>query len=223
MKTGELENWQLIKRGRTWFSPDVWRVSQGQEQLILKDYRTRPLLGRFWGRWVIAREQAVLRKLQGIAGVPQWRGTVGPYGFLMTELSGEPLPRRGLRARTGPEFFDACRRLLEAIHARGIAHGDIRRKNFLLTPEGTPALIDYQTAWLDGKGWLRHRIFVFLAKVDHWNLVRMKMKSFPHALTNEESELLAHPPLLLQLGRFMRQKVYARLFPKRHQNHSETD
>lgn len=221
MNVGELENRTLIKGGRTWFSPDVWRVLRGPERLILKDYSCRPLLGRLWGRWVVAREQEVLRRLNGIPGVPQWRGAVGHYGFLMTELAGDPLPRRGLRARTGPEFFDACMRLLESVHARGVAHGDIRRKNFLMTPEATPALIDFQTAWLDGRGWVRHRIFLFLATVDRWNLARMKMKSFPYALTEGERELLAHPPRLLQLGRFVRQKVYARLFPKR--AHKTTD
>lgn len=207
---------RLIKAGHTWLSPDVTLLENGNERWVLKDYFKRPSLVRTcWGRWVIQRESYALGRLAGLPGIPGLAGIVPPDGLVMECVDGETLPRRGLHDRVGPEFFDLCAELLRQMHARGVAHGDLRRKNILVTPEGKPCLIDFQTALVDGPGFFRSRIFRYMAAVDDWNLLRMKEKSFPGAMREEEQALLNRAPFLLRAARFLRQNVYGPISPKR--------
>ncbi|GMK55756.1 hypothetical protein CspeluHIS016_0208120 [Cutaneotrichosporon spelunceum] len=41
---------------------------------------------------------------------------------------------------------------LKFLHARGIAHRDIKPDNILLSTDGVPKLIDFSTAWIEGGG-----------------------------------------------------------------------
>jgi len=202
-----------LKKGHTIFSPDVYLVEFQGEPVVWKDYSKRPWLGRLWGRFVIAREGKALARLKNVKGVPEFRGFVERDGLLMKYCEGNLLPRRGAKKTLSPDFFSKCAALLEEIHAHGIAHGDIRRRNILADKEGNPVLIDFQTA-LRKEEWLGRFLFGIMCRTDKWNLVRIKAKSFAWALTEEEKELLASPPLFLRLGRFLRRGVYRKLFPK---------
>lgn len=206
---------RLLKSGRTWFSPDVFVVDVAGQRYVFKDYGSKPWFGRLWGRTVIAREGQALRALEGIRGVPRFVGFVDRDGLLMEFCEGSPLIRRGVRGKIAPEFFDACLELLETIHARGVAHGDIRRKNILVTTDGAPVLIDFQTALRRNGSWWERRLWPLISQTDRWNLVHIKSRTFPEALTSWERSLLASPPIWLRWGRFLRRGLYRRLVPKR--------
>ncbi|MGC8740079.1 MAG: RIO1 family regulatory kinase/ATPase [Candidatus Sumerlaeaceae bacterium] len=203
-----------LKRGHTALSPDVWLVRINNELAVWKDYGRRGALGRAWGRYVIHRETRALEILSDVEGVPHLLGRVGTTGLVMSFCSGTIVPRRGIRQFLQPEFFDRASTLLHEIHRCGVAHADIRRKNILVRPDGSPALIDFQTAVLRGESWWRSWLFAFFCRVDEWNLLRIKAKSFPHFLTEEEQRKLACPPFWLRVGRFLRRDLYRRVKPK---------
>lgn len=200
----------LLKGGQGWFAPDVFLIDWQGNPAVWKDYGHRNLLGRLWGRLVIAREARALMSLRGVAGVPQLYALVKPAGLVMEFFEGEVLPRKDIRSKVTPEFFAQAFSLLAEIHAHGVAHGDIRRKNIMVLRTGAPALIDFQTAFLRGRFPWEKGMFSLMCKVDRWNLIRIKARSFPRYLTTDERAFLENPPFLLRVGRFLRRRVYRR-------------
>lgn len=209
---------RLLKRGQGCLAPDVFLIDWQGVPAVWKDYGDRNLLGRLWGRLVIAREAKALASLCGVAGVPQLFALVKPTGLVMEFFAGDVLPRKEVRAKISPDFFAQAFSLLAEIHAHGVAHGDIRRKNIMILPTGAPALIDFQTAFLRGRAFWMQGLFRFMCKVDRWNLVRIKARSFPRYLTEDERVFLENPPFLLRVGRFLRRRFY-----RRWRSHKHTD
>lgn len=206
----------LLKRGQGWFAPDVFLIDWQGNPAVWKDYGHRNLLGRLWGRLVIGREARALMLLRGVVGVPQLFALVKPTGLVMEFFEGDVLPRKEVRSKVTPDFFAQVFSLLTEIHARGVAHGDIRRKNIMVLRTGAPALIDFQTAFLWGRFPWKKGMFGLMCKVDRWNLIRIKARSFPRYLTPDERAFLENPPFLLRVGRFLRRKVYRRWRNNKH-------
>jgi len=193
-----------LKRAQGSFSPDVFLVQIDTAPAVLKDYSRRGVLGRLWGRYVTWREMRALCMVGDLDGVPRFLARVGTCGILMEFVEGELLPRRNVRASVSIEFFERAQELLGRIHSRGVAHGDVRRKNLIIRPNGSPAIIDFQTAWLAGRGFFSGAMFRYMCCVDTWNLLKIKAKSFPRKLRPEERAALEAPPRLLGFGRRLR-------------------
>jgi predicted Ser/Thr protein kinase len=201
-----------LKRAQCPFSPDVYLVDLGGDRLaVLKDYSGRGIFGRRWGALVLAREARALAALADVEGIPRLLARIGRTGVIEEFCPGTPLPRRGVHHHVAPEFFDRARELLREMHQRGVAHGDVRRKNILVSETGQPLFIDFQTAWFASRSFLRRRLFGFVCRLDEWNLLKIKAASFPRSLSSEENEVLAAPPPLLRAGRFLRHVVYRKL------------
>ncbi len=120
----------------------------GHDQVVLKVQRTEPCIGlpmRWLGELLARREVEVFKKLQGIRGIPEFMGTIGPTGFVHAFVPGKPLaPRQGLTT----VFFDELAELLRAVHGRYVAYVDTnKRDNILLGEDGKPWLIDFQISW----------------------------------------------------------------------------
>lgn len=95
-------------------------------------------------------------------------------------------------ARPGdPAYFRAARSLLARLHRRGIAHNDLAKEpNWLVTPEGAPALVDFQLAVVSQR---RGRVFRLLAREDIRHLLKHKRSYCPERLTARERRILATP------------------------------
>ena len=149
---------------------------------------------RWWLKWLARsmarREARALHRLEDLAGVPRllsWNGTI-----LMREwIEGLPMHR----ARPGnPDYFRRALRLLRQLHARGVVHNDLAKEpNWLVTPEGHPALVDFQLAWCARR---RGRIFRLLAYDDLRHLLKHKRSYMPERLTARERRILAQPSII---------------------------
>ena len=81
-----------------------------------------------------------------------------------------------------------ARRLLQALHRRGVAHNDLAKEaNWLVLADGRPALIDFQLAV---RGNPRSRWMRLLAREDLRHLLKHKRTYCPQALTPTERRLL---------------------------------
>lgn len=179
-------------------------------RFVLKDfYHHHPLVRSLWGRRVIAREWRMYKILEGIPGIPQALCRLDEFSFIMEYIEGQRLPHRR-EAKPSLAVFERLKKLTQAMHGRGITHGDLRRKNILVTAEGQPYLIDFATAFtLKGRGnFLTRTIFQRLKKVDDITVLKLQKHYLPETLIPEESRLLASIPWYLTMGRFLRKKVY---------------
>ena len=101
----------------------------------------------FWSRpigWVLARREiAVLRAVDGMTGVPQLH-SVDRDGLYRSWTEGTPLH---LARPADPAWYRDAHRLLREFRRRGITHNDLAKpQNWLMTPDGRAAVIDFQLA-----------------------------------------------------------------------------
>ncbi|WP_166209230.1 serine/threonine protein kinase [Cognatiluteimonas telluris] len=144
--------------------------------------------------WWLARREA--RALQAIAGMPatpqllRWDGRVLDRSYLEGAAMYQRPPHGELA------YFRRARRLLQALHRRGVAHNDLAKEaNWLVLSDGTPALIDFQLAV---RGRARSRWMRLLAREDLRHLLKHKRTYCPQALTPVERRLLRRRSWLRQ-------------------------
>jgi serine/threonine protein kinase len=209
--------WERVHRARSWTQATIHGVQWQGRRLAIKDFAEKGWLTRhIVGRLSLRREARAYERLRGLAGVPEVLGLIEGPALVMEWLPIMRLPRAEEGVLT-PEFFDALDRLLDAIHARGVAHGDLRRKNIALGDDGLPRLIDFTTAACEprGLGPFRRWLFRLQCRVDRITALRIRISFFPDVpLTPEQQALLASEPWLLKAGRWCRQRIY-RPFKKR--------
>ena len=122
--------------------------------VILRDTRTaRPWLG-WLARRLARREARALARLGGLPGTPRLVNFDG-VELVRTWIAGEPMHR----ARPADAaYYREALGLIRRIHRAGLTHNDLAKEtNWLVTPTGRPALVDFQLA-------IAHRQFVSLAR-----------------------------------------------------------
>lgn len=180
----------------------VWLGEVEGRPFVLRDVRAaRPWLAPL-ARWLCRREAAALRRLSGIAGVPPLLGA-GPAGLRRGWIDGRPMQQAEPREDA---YFRAARRLLARLHRRGVAHCDLAKEpNWLVTPEGQPALVDFQLALVAPR---RGRLFRALAREDLRHLLKHKRTYCPERLSARERRILARPGVTSRIWRATGKPLY---------------
>ncbi|GGD92076.1 serine/threonine protein kinase [Aureimonas endophytica] len=151
-----------------------------------------------WSRplaWALAkREIRALAALQGLENTPELLG-VDASGLYRSWIEGAPL--HVAKPFGNAAYFRDAKRLLHALHRRGVAHNDLAKpQNWLMTPDGRAALIDMQLATVFKK---RTALFRLLAREDLRHLLKQKRTWCRAALTPSEKRLLASRSLPAQI------------------------
>jgi serine/threonine protein kinase len=121
----------------------LYRTSAG-DVVVKQPHRGGPL-GAVW-RSLLRREHAVYARLDGIAGVPRSFGLVGD-GLALEYVPGPSLREHETRLVDREAFFAKLLTTVEAMHAAGIAHSDLKRKDNIIVGAGEqPYLIDFGIA-----------------------------------------------------------------------------
>lgn len=177
---------QAVLKHDSWAATAVYQGEDGT-RVACKFNRTQPLmlLPMGWlGRLLARRELAVLRRMHDVAGVPKWAGTVTvddrPVDNAVAHLWIDGRPFTPTRP-TDEEFFPRLRRIVEALHGRGIAHGDLSKwENILIGDDGRPYLLDYQVCFAPRRpgGWARWCL-ESLQAADRFHLYRHWMRVRP--------------------------------------------
>jgi RIO-like serine/threonine protein kinase len=155
--------------------------------VILRD--TRP--ARRWLRWLARhlarREASALGSLAGLAGTPRLMDF--DRVLLVREwIAGKTMQQaRPVHA----DYYRESLSLLRRIHRAGVTHNDLAKEtNWLVTPEGSPALVDFQLAVVHrGRG----RLFRMLAREDLRHLLKHKRSYRPDALSARQRHILSTP------------------------------
>jgi len=127
--------------------PDIRLVEVDGRRWVVKDWRHRSLPRRLLqGRFMLKREYFFLRSLEGIDGVPRCEGFPDADSLAIEHFEGRNAsvvyPQDYPRG-----FFDHLDALVRAIHARGVAHGDLDQDdNVMVRADGSPGVIDFGNA-----------------------------------------------------------------------------
>jgi predicted Ser/Thr protein kinase len=164
-------------------SPVIRLVPYRGGQAVLKDFRSRNALTRtLLAPVLVRREFAILRRLEGIPGIPRAYEVVDGRALLIEYVPGRTLGK--FRPGELPDaVFRSLEETLDAVHRRDVVHLDLRQKKNVLIADRDrrPHLIDFaNAARVDGA----LRVLAGgLRSVDRGGLLKFKARFFPHLLT----------------------------------------
>ncbi len=161
---------------------------------------------RLWLRWLARhlarREVRALRRLDGLPRVPRILAA-DRRRTLRSWIEGEPMQ---VARPTDPAYFREALRLLRQLHARGVVHNDLAKEpNWLVTPAGEPALVDFQLALCRDRS---TRLFRILAHDDLRHLLKHKRTYLPQRLTARQKRVLATPSIVTRVWMATGKRLY---------------
>src|SRR4051812_4805141 len=154
---------------------------------------------------LMRREHRALTRLAlgtGVDGIPRVLRFEGDK-LVRTWIDGAPMH---LAKPHNPGYFRAAARLLRRLHAAKVIHNDLAKEtNWLVTPDGRPALVDFQLAMtLTRRGALARA----LGHDDLRHLLKHKRSYLPERLTAREKRILATPSLASRAWMASGKQVY---------------
>jgi hypothetical protein len=167
--------------GRNVTKATVDLVELDGHTIVVKDFAARPWPVRLLlGPWQLDREGRAYGVLTGVRGTAAFVARVDRQAIALQYVHGRSLAtyRPGeLKA----EFFDRLDRLLDDIHARGVAHGDLHRHDVLAGPGEEPYLVDFSTSVvaLAGAGSLSRLIFRQMRGADRRSAAKLRRRFLP--------------------------------------------
>jgi hypothetical protein len=164
---------------------------------VLKDLASRPWpVRRLLGPCQLDREERAYRALAGAPGTPAFLARVDRQAILLEYVAGRSLAsvRRG---ELDAGFFDRLDRLIDAVHARGVAHGDLHRHDVLAGPGGAPYLVDFSTsvALSPRAGPWSRFLFRQLCRADRRSAAKLRRRLLP-----DSGAVLPGRPALYRFG-----------------------
>ena len=174
---------------RRWYRPVVHLLEVPGGKAVVKDFLPCPWAWRAtYGRYLLWRECAAYARLDGVEGIPRYLGRVDRYAFAVAWVAGKDLGKCP-KGSLGIETFRRLAATVEAMHARGVVHLDLRqRRNVLVDDAGVPRVIDFSSGFtLAPGGWLLRR----LAPVDRSGVLKYQRRYLPDSLTEDERRRLA--------------------------------
>ena len=173
--------------------------------MIVRDASAARPWARLIARHLLRREYRALSRLalgDGIDGVPRVLD-VGASQLTRSWIDGAPMQ---IAKPRDPAYFSAALRLLRRLHAANVIHNDLAKEtNWLVTPAGRPALVDFQLAMtLTRRGALARA----LGHDDLRHLLKHKRSYLPERLTAREKRILARQSLVSRIWMATGKKVY---------------
>ncbi len=148
------------------YQAHVYKIEVHGQPYIIKQAVAGPL--GFVHRYMLRREARAYAHAQGIAGVPTCHGLVNGQYLVLEFIDGHTL--REQRDFDDPEtFFGELRHIIEALHARELAHGDLKkRENVMIDAAGRPYVIDFGVATVRLRGFhpINHFVHNTLRRYD---------------------------------------------------------
>ena len=96
-------------------------------------------------RWMLANEHRVYQTLNGMDGVPICHGFLKKRYLILEYVDGTPI--RHAQIADSNHFFKSFLQLIQRMHAAGVAHGDLKKKDNTLVVKGRhPCVVDFGVA-----------------------------------------------------------------------------
>lgn len=187
--------------------PEVALIAYGDARAIFKDYaRTPGWFGRVLAPILIWREASALACLAGLTGIPRLYHRLDRRGLLMEYLPATPWPQ----AQAPDQAYTRLAVLVDAMHARGIAHCDLRApSNLLVTADGTPCIVDFVARMRRGAAWNLpwNWLFAQFVGADDSALAKLRVRFAPHLATAADHALREQHGALERIARGIGERV----------------
>jgi RIO-like serine/threonine protein kinase len=179
---------RYLARGRI-ANADLLLLECGGRRWVVKDFMVSPgWIRHTLGRWFTRRELQALTRLRGIPGIPENALRVDAFALAYQFVEGRALSEAS-PDELSTDFFLAMETAVKAMHARGIAHLDLRnRGNVLVGPQAQPVLIDFQSH-MPLPRWIPP-LARYLEKIDLSGVYKAWEKSLPGTLDEERRRVL---------------------------------
>ena len=179
-----------LSEGR-WANAVLYRYEQRGTSWVVKDFASRSWLVRnVIGRFLVRREFGWLRRVDGLPGAPQDAFRIDAHALAYRFVPGISL-RLTAASSLVPGFFPELEECLQVLHARArIVHLDLRNAhNILVTDDGHPALLDFQSCL--STRWMPARLRLFLERIDRAAIYKHWARKLPATLGPERTSALA--------------------------------
>ncbi|MBT8141844.1 MAG: serine/threonine protein kinase [Gammaproteobacteria bacterium] len=161
---------------------------------------------RWWTRWIARylahREARALKHLDLPGYIPEllhWNKGL----LLRSWQEGEPMH---IAKPTHAAYFSDALALLRTLHLHKIAHNDLAKEtNWLVTPAGKPALVDFQLARHFKK---RSKWFRYCAREDIRYLLKHKRGFCPEHMSAREQAMVATPGIASRIWKQTGKRAY---------------
>jgi serine/threonine protein kinase len=164
--------------------------------LVVKSPHNNRFLAWF-GRRAITREARVYDRLQGIEGIPVSYGLADATHLVLERVDGLTLREAATGLADRERFFERLLATIRAMHAAGVAHGDLKRKeNTLVGPQESPYIIDFGIASFASGDGLSHQRFETMRQMDLNAWIKLKYGPFTDRMTPDDAAL--YNPLLIE-------------------------
>jgi RIO-like serine/threonine protein kinase len=184
---------------------DVFGTITRIDDTVVRDASVARLWARALARHLMHREHRALTRLalgNGIDGIPRVLA-FAPARLTRSWIEATPMQ---LAKPGDAAYFRAAMRLVRRLHAAQVVHNDLAKEtNWLVTPDGRPALVDFQLAMTLTK---RGPLARALGHDDIRHLLKHKRSYLPGRLTAREKRILATPSLLSRVWMASGKRVY---------------
>lgn len=182
---------------------EVRRFAAGDLDLAIKTPSGTGIL-----KWLrlqsLRREYQTYQRLGGVAGFARCHGLFEDRFLVLDYIEGEDFRKSRLPDREA--FFADLLHSIQAMHARGVAHGDLKRKdNLRIDHTGKPVILDLGTAILrhQSGGAINRRLFQFTRQTDLNAWVKLKYGGYAN-ISPEDQPYLKRSALERGLSRLRR-------------------
>jgi RIO-like serine/threonine protein kinase len=172
---------------------DVFGTIARVSDVVVRDARAARTWARRLALHLLKREHRALARLalgDGISGIPRVI-ELGPGRLTRTWIEATPMH---LARPSDPRYFREAARLVRRLHTARVIHNDLAKEtNWLVTPDGRPALVDFQLAMTVGRR--RGALARALGHDDVRHLLKHKRTYAPEHLTAREKRILVRRSL----------------------------
>jgi hypothetical protein len=173
--------------------------------MVVKDFAAKRIWGRALGRILIAREIRAYRWLGDSPDVPRLIGRVDAHALALEKIDGVMLFPASAHRDAGDALAAAIRALADRMHARGLAHLDLNRRNLLRCADDRIVALDLAGAVWFRPGGLAHRLFFHMfAAADDRACLKWKDRLAPGSFDAGEEARFRRLRLLRNLWPFNR-------------------
>ncbi len=172
--------------------PDVFLLEKDGQQAVLKDHDGMDQkFARIIGPLLAWREAKAMRRLSTVEGIPKLICQPDARSLLMEHVLARQVVHVDSSEYDAKKYFVSLRTLIQSMHEKGVAHGDLRSPtNALIDEEGRAALVDFVASLSRGSrlNVVNRYLFNKMCLVDFSAITKLKKRIAPELLDDTDME-----------------------------------